>query len=295
MKISVILPVYNRAKYLGEALDSVIRQSYDNYEIIIIDDGSTDASFDIASMYAANLPKQIKVFKQINSGPSRAKNAGIEFSTGEFIAFLDSDDTWHCNKLEEQVEIAKKFDNFSFIYTGYNIIDSNGNILDQIYPDKRFSGFIHDKMWLINNTISGGTILVKKNNLLRIKGFDKNLQGAENLDLRLRLSKMGPVYYSNKLLYNYRKHESNLSSQSSIMNTSHLSLINKNFVGRSYFTDKLFRKVMSKYYYSLAAQMHNNDIDIKKIKLMLIIKSIVLDVSRIDTFKLFIKVVCGVK
>jgi glycosyltransferase involved in cell wall biosynthesis len=102
--ISCIVPVYNGARFLGEALDSILAQSLPPSEIIVVDDGSTDATPDVVAAYA----KQVSYVRQVNAGPSAARNRGIELASGEFLAFLDADDLWDANKLERQLQALQR-------------------------------------------------------------------------------------------------------------------------------------------------------------------------------------------
>ena len=99
MRISCIVPVYNGEKYLSEALDSIFAQSFRAFEVVVIDDGSTDSTPSVAARYAG-----IKYVRQANAGPSAARNHGIRESSGDLLAFLDADDIWHPGKLERQAE-----------------------------------------------------------------------------------------------------------------------------------------------------------------------------------------------
>ena len=102
MKISVIIPTYNRRKYIKRAINSVLRQSYKPFEVIVVDDGSIDGTYElIKNSYSGS---QILIEKQVNNGVSSARNKGIKLSNGHWIAFLDSDDEWLENKLEMQVK-----------------------------------------------------------------------------------------------------------------------------------------------------------------------------------------------
>lgn len=102
--ISVIIPVYNREKYVSEAIESVLKQTYQFLDIIVIDDGSTDKSAEIIKSFGS----KIRYFYQENSGISSALNHGLKVAKGEFIAFLDSDDLWTENKLNLQIKVLKK-------------------------------------------------------------------------------------------------------------------------------------------------------------------------------------------
>lgn len=113
--ISVVIPTYNRAHYVCEAIDSVLAQTYKNIEIIAVDDGSTDNTKDIIQQYSS----RIKYIYQNNAGPSAARNNGIKQSNGDLIAFLDSDDIWLAEKLERQVEIDGKIHRYWISYVQF--------------------------------------------------------------------------------------------------------------------------------------------------------------------------------
>ncbi|GAH83893.1 unnamed protein product, partial [marine sediment metagenome] len=122
--VSVIIPTYNRADMVGRAIQSVINQTYQDFEIIIIDDASTDNTREVAREFQER-EKRIKYFKhEINKGGGAARNTGIKNSKGEYIAFLDSDDEWYPEKLEKQIEIFNKNDeNLGVVYSGVFYID----------------------------------------------------------------------------------------------------------------------------------------------------------------------------
>ena len=107
MKVSIIIPTYNREKYLKAAIESALAQSYDNYEIIIVDDGSTDATQSIIHFYTEKFPQKVFSKYQNNSGATVARNNGLRMAQGELIAFLDSDDLYAETKLEQQVSLFK--------------------------------------------------------------------------------------------------------------------------------------------------------------------------------------------
>lgn len=105
MKVSVVIPTYNRANCIGDAIESALKQAYLNKEIIVVDDGSTDNTFEVLNRYG----EQIRVIRQENAGVSAARNAGVKAASGDWIAFLDSDDLWMPDKLQRQVEDLKEF------------------------------------------------------------------------------------------------------------------------------------------------------------------------------------------
>ncbi|MDR0307887.1 MAG: glycosyltransferase [Chitinispirillales bacterium] len=126
--ISIITPCYNSEKYIAEAIESVLAQTYKNWEMIIIDDYSSDNSLDIVNTYAQK-DGRIKVVRQErNSGAAAARNRGIDISKGEYLAFLDSDDLWLSEKLEKQLRFMQKY-NCDFSFTERELIDEMGNPL----------------------------------------------------------------------------------------------------------------------------------------------------------------------
>lgn len=132
--VSVIVPVYNAEKYLRQTLLSIQNQTFKDFEAILIDDGSSDQSGEICDEQAA-ADSRFKVIHQKNSGVAAARNAGIEQSEGEFIAFLDADDCWLPEKLEKQIAFMKEKNCF-LSYTAYRFIDENGNILKDYFPHR---------------------------------------------------------------------------------------------------------------------------------------------------------------
>ncbi|MCK5083642.1 MAG: glycosyltransferase family 2 protein, partial [Candidatus Omnitrophica bacterium] len=106
--VSVIMPVYNTKTYLGTALDSVLKQSWVDFEIIIVDDGSKDGSRALIQQYAEKYPEKIRYFFQENGGAAHARNTGLKNAKGGYVAFLDSDDLWMSNKLQIQINYFQK-------------------------------------------------------------------------------------------------------------------------------------------------------------------------------------------
>lgn len=160
-KVSVIIPVYNAEKYIQETINSVKKQTYTNWEIILVDDSSTDKSVAIINK---NADKKIKLLRNYaNLGPALSRNRGIDIATGRFIAFLDADDLWLPEKLEKQIEHIANND-ASFSFTGYQFADEsgdpNGKIVD--VPDT-----IMYKQALKNTTISTITVMFDMKSLTK--------------------------------------------------------------------------------------------------------------------------------
>lgn len=138
--VSIIMPAYNSSKFIGESLESIINQSYKNWEVIIIDDCSTDNTGEVVKKLMKK-DKRIKYFRlEKNSGAAVARNKAIDFATGKFIAFLDSDDIWFPEKLEKQIKYMKEND-YYFTCTSYSKINETGNFLNQIIMAREKSNY----------------------------------------------------------------------------------------------------------------------------------------------------------
>lgn len=130
--ISIITPVYNSSKYIEQTINSVLNQTYQNWEWIIVDDLSTDKSIEIVKKYLS-VDNRIKLISSnINMGSGPARNVAIKNSTGKYLAFLDSDDLWHKNKLSVHIKFMQENDS-AFSYTSYNYIDEKGNLINEAY------------------------------------------------------------------------------------------------------------------------------------------------------------------
>jgi glycosyltransferase involved in cell wall biosynthesis len=210
--VSVILPVFNRERYLADSIESVLSQTFADWELVVVDDGSSDGSPAIIERYRLSFPGKVKPVFQANAGVAAARNRGITASTGELIAFIDSDDLWHPRKLERQVEAFRAAAGVAFVYTGYEIIDSAGRSLGTVQPDPRFQGDIYEKLWTVHNRILGPTIMATREMLYRVGLFDERLRAGENLDLRIKLARVGPVAFVTDSLYRYRRHPESLSA-----------------------------------------------------------------------------------
>ena len=165
MKVSVITPMYNCERFIAETINSVINQTYENWEMILIDDASNDKSVEIVKLYT-KLDKRIRLIKlSENSGAAVARNKGIEESSGRFIAFLDGDDLWEPNKLEKQIQFMIER-NIGFSFTAYSVISEKGVNLNKTV---RVPNVI-DYNGLLRNTIIGClTVVIDRDIIKEIK------------------------------------------------------------------------------------------------------------------------------
>jgi len=195
-KVSVIIPVYNNSFYVLDAIKSVLDQDYENIEIIIIDDGSTDDSYlKIESEYGS----RVKIIRIENSGVSSARNVGINASSGCYIAFLDSDDFWELDKLSKQVDSIERSKEYGLSYTGRYIIDVNNKIVNGSAGG--YTGFVLNKI-LVRNFVCLSSVLIRKECFLKCGLFDTTLKVSEDYDLWIKIaSRYKFVYLDERLVY----------------------------------------------------------------------------------------------
>ena len=206
MKISVIIPTYNRKKTLARAIQSVINQSLSPFEILIIDDGSNDGTEEWVKENFRN----IKYIYQNNRGVSSARNIGIENANGDWVAFLDSDDEWLSNKLHEQVIAIESNPKIKFFHTN-EIWIRNGVRVNQMKKHKKYGGYIFEKC-LDMCRVSPSSVLIQKEVFDNIGVFDESLRVCEDYDLWLRITSKYPVEFLDvPLIYKYGGHADQLS------------------------------------------------------------------------------------
>ncbi len=205
--VSIVTPAFNRADYLPYTIDSVLAQSYPDFEHIIIDDGSTDGTDELVRAYS---DPRIRYFQQANQGQSVARNLGIEVSRGQYICFLDSDDLWLENKLQEQLALFADNPNTGVVYGDKISIDGAGRELHRRNM-RRYSGWVTAKL-LADNFVSMNTTMTRAELLRQAGGFDPSDRYAEDYGLWLRVSLLAPFQYSPSLWVYYRVMAGQLSS-----------------------------------------------------------------------------------
>ena len=222
--VSVIVPVFNRQDYVAETIESIVKQTYKNIEIIIINDGSTDDSEKIIRTFQSQYPDAIDVINQKNQGQVKARNNGLEIARGEFIAFLDSDDVWSLDKVEKQMNRFKN--KIGLVYSGVQYIDTWGNVIGEEQCDQSIKGSVYEKL-LVKNRMTGGTVIIKNAVLKEVGLFDETLEAAENWDLWIRATQFYEVDFVDEPLLKYRKHSGNMSSNNTLMLDATYSILEK--------------------------------------------------------------------
>ena len=216
MLVSVVIPSYNSEKHVINAINSVLKQTYTVFEIIVIDDGSKD---DTKQIFENIDDTRVRYIYQENAGASAARNKGISLAEGEFIAFLDADDEWYPEKLEKQVNILKKNPNIGLNFCCVEKTDSKGNFL-------HIKKFKHDKnhkeimkgmlVESFSNIIYPSTVIARKVLFEGQEGFDTRIIIAEDRDLWLTLGINAEFSCLNEPLVKHKKVDSSLTSTTNI-------------------------------------------------------------------------------
>lgn len=196
-KISVIIPTYNRANLIERAVGSVLRQTYDNLEIILVDDGSQDNTEAVVKAIGDGRI----VYKKLkdNHGAAYARNAGVEYAEGRVIAFQDSDDAWRPQKLEKQMAYWKEHQEFSMIYCPYEVHMNNSEGRYPAEDADMLEGDLFHAL-LVRNTIGTPAMLMTRESFLETGGFDVTMKSLEDWDFAIRFSQRNLIGYLDEVL-----------------------------------------------------------------------------------------------
>jgi glycosyltransferase involved in cell wall biosynthesis len=240
--VSVIIPTYNRADYILGSVNSVLAQSYADFELIIIDDGSTDATVDVVKTIKDS---RVKYYRFDNSSsPGIARNRGIEKAQGQYLAFLDSDDTWAKDKLKKQVSFLEENPDYYLVYSKC-YLSKDGKITG-MSPKKMASGNIFEKLYLSFNFIPVLTVLMRNvagsGRYFFNPGKDKNLFIGEDYDLWLTIAQKEKIGYINEPLAYYTIHSSNMSldTRRVFLEWTHIADKHKGSVSKAVYLKKKF-------------------------------------------------------
>jgi len=213
-KVSVIIPNYNYARYVGGAIESVLTQAYTNIEIIVVDDGSTDASKDVLFNYGDS----IKVISQQNRGVSAARNNGAAASSGEFVAFLDADDEWLPEKIEKQVARFRDDPSLGLVHVGVDEIDETGNSLRHRLEGASGDATRELLMLGCKGVLGGGSgLMVPRAVFDEIGGFDTRLSTSADWDFFFQVASRYTIAFVPEVLLRYRIHNTNMSANVAVM------------------------------------------------------------------------------
>ena len=234
--VSVIIPAYNGAAYLEQAIASVVAQTYTNYEIIVVDDGSTDRTHQVVSecgiayFGAANSDRLVYLY-QDNQGVAQARNKGLELAKGEYIAFLDQDDVFLPEKLSQQVLLMEQQPDLGLVNSGWNIVNRSGVILSTVQPWHNLLQLDRASL-IIWKPVFLGAMLFRHFWLRKTNGFDSTLVQTPDVELVLRLAAMGcQGQWLQQATVNYRQHPQN-ASKNVLLQTKELNQMVEHFFAR---------------------------------------------------------------
>ena len=241
--VSVIIPAFNAEKYIHETITSVLNQTFTNFEIIVVDDGSTDNTASIVESFG----KKVKLYKRLNQGVSSARNYAVSKSKNNWLAFIDADDLWTDDKLNIQISSLNgaSWSHTNSIYIGEN---QNGKISrSDLTP--QYGGQVFEHL-ILNNFITTSTVMIKKDIFLNHHGFDETMIALEDWKLWLKIAEKETISYVEEPLAYYRVYSGSTSRRARIILPIHIDLINSIFsdneINQKYLSMK--RKAISNSY-----------------------------------------------
>lgn len=217
--ISLVVPTFNHGNYIRETILSATRQTRPSFEIIVIDDGSTDGTEGVVREF-----ERVRYIRQENGGVSAARNRGVAESTGDLIAFLDADDTWEPTKLEKQVAKFAEDPEIGLVHCGMREFDSETGETIELHLDGG-EGWVAEELALWEKPViigPGGSIMVRRDVFEEVGGFDTELKNGEDWEFCFRVAMKYKVGFVPEALVNYRNHGANTTKNVAEMERSTL-------------------------------------------------------------------------
>lgn len=252
--VTVVIPAFNHERYVERCITSVLAQTFTNFEIIVVDDGSQDRTPDILRRYE----DRITLIRQDNRGTQAARNTAIRASAGQYIALLDSDDVWLPNKLARQVEAFTSRPGVGLVYGQAHIVDANDVCIGTNLGKPIADPSLQYEQILIENPIPALTAMVRKECFDMVGLFDERLVGAADWDMWLRISARWLVLALPEPLARYRVHDTNTTDhlrKSKLLLTEHLQVLEKAFADPSRRVSELTRNQALARYHLVGAEL----------------------------------------
>ena len=229
--VSVVIPTHNSATFIAEALNGVFAQTYRRFEVIVVDDGSSDDTRGVLEAFG----DRIRYLHQDNQGPAAARNAGIRISRGEFVCFLDADDAWTPNKLESQVRFMETHSDVGLLFADAEECEGITLQKPSILATMIFGADALSQQPLpeafrklvVENFVPTSTVMVRMSCLAKAGLFDEGLQNAEDRDMWLRLAATSEVACLPRVLATKRSHGANISSRTEVALRSRIKVWDK--------------------------------------------------------------------
>lgn len=256
--VTVCIPAYNHAQYIEETINSIINQTYQNIELLIINDGSPDQTDEKIKSLIEVCRKRFIRFEYINRKNKGLMNTLKEFETlmnGYYICVVASDDYFDITKVEKQVDILEKYSDYAMCYTRSISVDNNSNIIGESNVKYNKSGFIF-KQLLMRNFIPALTVMLRKDIFDSVGGYDLAFK-YEDYPLWLNIAYKYKIYYLDEKLAYYRRHETNMSHNLILIDDEHEKLLHK------WSKEKGYQQAINYFYFKRIRQY----IEIKDLKL----------------------------
>ncbi|MDP5017017.1 glycosyltransferase [Anabaena sp. UHCC 0187] len=227
-RISVVIPAYNCEKTITKTIESVLNQTFTNWELIIINDGSKDSTLEIISQIHDS---RIKVFSFDNAGGNVSRNRGLKYAVGEFVSFLDADDIWTSDKLASQLKALEENPQAAVAYSWTDYIDETGEF---VVSGGRVvaKGDVYEKLLVTNFLENGSNPLIKRESLISLSGFDESLPAAQDWDMWLRLAAKFEFVCIPSVQILYRVSGNSVSANLNRQETACLQVMNKAYKAR---------------------------------------------------------------
>jgi glycosyltransferase involved in cell wall biosynthesis len=217
--VTVVIPCYNQASFLSEAIESVRRQTHARWEVIVVDDGSTDNTAAVAARYAG-----VRLLRQANRGLSGARNSGMAAARGAYLVFLDADDRLLPQALEHGLRCLAEHPEAAFAYGKYLIVYADGTQPSHWWPRVEQDYYMH--LLKVNYIGMHAAVMYRRTVFEAVGGFDERLAACEDYDLYFRAARRFPICYHSEAVAEYRQHGSNMTRNSALMLKTALDVLN---------------------------------------------------------------------
>jgi glycosyltransferase involved in cell wall biosynthesis len=212
--VTVVIPCYNQAHFVGEAIESVLSQSYRNFEVVVVDDGSTDNTSEVASRYGE---EGVRLIRQENRGLAGARNTGIRHSRGEFLVFLDADDRLLPDALEAGLRCFEAHPECALVAGHSRFIDVDGLLRAEPRPPEPIGSDLYTALLERKYFVIPGAVMYRRGVIESVGAFDTSLNATEDYDLYFRIAKKFPVYWHHEVVLEYRKHGASMTRKAGLM------------------------------------------------------------------------------
>lgn len=254
--VSVIIPAFNAEKFIKDAIESVVSQTFQNFEILVIDDGSTDLTKEIVLSIEDS---RIKYIYKNNGGASSARNKGIENATGKYIAFLDYDDLWMPDKLQMQLDKFSGEPDLGLVYCWVESIDIEGKTRFFSKPDNE--GWVYNDLFFDNFLHNGSVPLIKTKCFEKVGLFDENLSNAQDWQMWFNIAKYYKFGVVKEILVKYRVRDDSLSKMHRKLNKSFIKIMDRELKNADESIQKIKGQLFSGHYYLIYRRCINHDND----------------------------------